>query len=320
MHVTYPRTEPKSRFKYYVGNNRDNHKSCAQDYIRADILEASVIREIGKLAERKDIIAALVADYVEHNRKALPELEQNREAIRRGIASLGPEKQKLSRWLRGQRAPLQVARFVDAQIDELSEQETRLQEQQWGLEDQINELQKESYNARGIAGQLKGFVQSFPQRQAGEGKLLVDALIERVEIGQNSRVVAVLRPPLLSFGYLSPSLAPKEDKAGRRCAFSLLFDACIAQLPRCDSNHLGLTISRFQCLETLGSCLSPVTTYLAEPAIAHAKNLSSSGSLQTGSGKGGAWTISAPTVSRSRILATSTPENFCANSSATRLY
>jgi len=43
MHVTYPGTEPRSRFKYYVCNNRYNHKSFKQDYIRADILETSVI-------------------------------------------------------------------------------------------------------------------------------------------------------------------------------------------------------------------------------------------------------------------------------------
>ncbi len=208
MHVTYPGTEPKSRFKYYVCNNRYNHKTCAQDYIRTDILEASVIREIGKLAERKDIISALVADYVAHNRKALPELEQKRETIRQEIATLGPEKEKLSRWLRGSELTAQAARFVNAQIDELCEQETGLQEQQWALEDQINELRKESYNAEAIASQLKEFVQSFPQLQPGERKLLVDALIERVEIGPNKRVVAALRPPSC-FGYFSPSLAPR---------------------------------------------------------------------------------------------------------------
>jgi site-specific DNA recombinase len=212
MHVTYPGTETKSRFKYYVCNNRYNHKSCTQEYIRADILEASVIQEIGKLAERKDIISALVEDYVEHKRKSLPELEQKREAIRQEIASLGPEKQKLSRWLRGSELTPQAARFVNAQIDELCEQETRLQEQQWALEDQINELQKDSYNAEAIASHLKEFVLTFPQLQAGERKLLVDSLIERVEIGQTKRVVAVLRPPLSSFGYFSPSLAPKEEK------------------------------------------------------------------------------------------------------------
>jgi hypothetical protein len=65
---------------------------------------------------------------------------------------------------------------------------------QWALEDQINELQKENYNAEGIAGQLKEFVQSFPQLQTGERKLLVDALIERVEVGQNKRVLPCGHP------------------------------------------------------------------------------------------------------------------------------
>ena len=121
---------------------------------------------------------------------------------------MGPEKQKLSRWLRENELSAQAARFVNAQIDELCEQETRLQEQQWTLEDQINELQKESYNAEVIAGQLTEFVRSFPQLQAGERKLLVDALIEGVEVGANKRVVAALRPPSC-FGYLSPMLAPR---------------------------------------------------------------------------------------------------------------
>ena len=63
------------------------------------------------------------------------------------------------------------------------------------LDDQINELQKESYNAETIASQLMEFVQNFPRLQAGERKLLVDSLIEGVEIAQNKRVTAVLWPP-----------------------------------------------------------------------------------------------------------------------------
>ena len=211
MHVTYPGTEPKSRFKYYVCNNRYNHKSCPQDYIRVDILEHSVIREIAKLAARKDIIAALVDEYVEHNRRALPELDQKRDAILQEITSLGPEKQKLSRWLRGAELTPQAARFVNAQIDELCEQETRLQEQQWSLEDQINELRKQSYNADAIAGQLQDFVQNFPQLEAGERRLLVNSLIRSVEIGANKRVILCLRSPFC-FGSLSPVLAPRGEK------------------------------------------------------------------------------------------------------------
>ena len=80
-----------------------------------------------------------------------------REAILQELAALGLEKQKLSRWLRGSELTPQTARFVNTQIDELCEQETRLQEQQWALEDQITELQKESYNAEAISNQLKDF-------------------------------------------------------------------------------------------------------------------------------------------------------------------
>ena len=98
----------------------------------------------------------------------------------------------------------QAARFVNAQIDELCEQETRLQEQQWALGDQINEMQKESYSAETIAGQRKEFVQNFPELQAGERKLLVDALIDRTDIGQNKRVTLIMRSPFCSFGYFSP--------------------------------------------------------------------------------------------------------------------
>jgi hypothetical protein len=39
--------------------------------------------------------------------------------------------------------------------------------------------------------------------------MLVDSLIRSVHIGQNKRVTATLRPPFASFGYLSPSLAPR---------------------------------------------------------------------------------------------------------------
>jgi hypothetical protein len=143
--------------------------------------------------------------------QALPELEQKRAVILRELASLGPEKQKLSRWLLGSELTHQAARFVNAQIDELCEQETRLQEQQWALEDQLSELQKECYNAEAIAGQLQDFVQNFPQLQVGERKLLVDARIGRAEIGKNKRVILTMRSPF-AFTSLSPILAPRGEK------------------------------------------------------------------------------------------------------------
>ena len=58
--------------------------------------------------------------------------------------------------------------FIKAQIEELSEKETLLRAQQWALEDQITEQQKQNYDAGIIADQLTEFVQNFPQLQPGE--------------------------------------------------------------------------------------------------------------------------------------------------------
>jgi len=62
-----------------------------------------------------------------------------------------------------------------------------------------------------IADQLKEFVHTFPDLDAGEKVLWMESLVERVEIAENRRVTALLRPPLC-FGYLTTSPAPR----GRR--------------------------------------------------------------------------------------------------------
>jgi len=104
MHVTYPGIEPKTRFKYYVCNNRYNFKSCDQAYVRANILERSVIKEIEKLSTRKDVVSALVKDYVDHNRHTLlPKLEDKKQTALKDLESIRSEKEKLARWLLGAR-------------------------------------------------------------------------------------------------------------------------------------------------------------------------------------------------------------------------
>jgi hypothetical protein len=98
MHVAYPGIEPKSRFKYYVYNNRYNHHSCDEEYARAYILEASVIQEIGRLTERRGVVSELVREFTEHNRtRRLPELEARRQAVLEELEGVRGEREQLSR-------------------------------------------------------------------------------------------------------------------------------------------------------------------------------------------------------------------------------
>lgn len=46
MHVLYSGVPPKNKYKYYACTNRVVHKNCTTDYIRADILEKSVLDKV----------------------------------------------------------------------------------------------------------------------------------------------------------------------------------------------------------------------------------------------------------------------------------
>ncbi len=193
MHVTYPGIEPKNRFKYYVCNNRYNFKSCDQDYIRADILEGSVIKEIEKLSLRQDVISSLVQDFVEHNRAKLPELEGKKKEALNKIELLEKEKNKLSRWLLKNDLTPQAINYVNAQVDEYSEKEKDLQEQLWKIEDEISSIRIETYNVQGLCDYLKGFVKAFTDDlDFGERKLLIESLVNKVAIGKNKKVTVTL--------------------------------------------------------------------------------------------------------------------------------
>ena len=96
---------------------------------------------------------------------------------------------------------------MNQRVDRLGEEENEAQEYLWELEDEINSIQVKSYNAQEICDQLQEFVSTFPELSDGERKLLIDALIDSVVV-KNKEVIVTLRPPLKSFGFLSPSLAP----------------------------------------------------------------------------------------------------------------
>jgi site-specific DNA recombinase len=217
MHVTYPGIEPKSRFRYYVCNNRYYFKSCDQDYIRADILEGSIIKEIEKLSLRQDVIASLVEDYVSYNRARLPRLEGEKREVLNKLELLEGEKERLSRWLLKNAPSPEAVRYLNSRVDEFSEREKNLQEELWRIEDEINTIHLTNYNARGIGDYLRDFIKAFTtDLDSGERKLLIESLVNKVKIGGNKKVTFTLQPPLKSLGFLSPSLAlrgeiPKMD-------------------------------------------------------------------------------------------------------------
>src|SRR3989338_2727131 len=99
MHMSYPGSECKKKYKYYACSRRLDYKDCNLRYIRADILEISVINELKKLSEDKPRIQAIVNSLKEENRKALPSLKRDQQKFSHKIASLTKEKVGLLKWM-----------------------------------------------------------------------------------------------------------------------------------------------------------------------------------------------------------------------------
>jgi hypothetical protein len=211
MHVTYPGDSAKSQYRYYVCNNRLNHQSCGQDYIRADVLEQSLLVEMGKLSAKEDVVSGLVREFTTGRMAQLPDLETRREVARKELVRVQKEREKLTRWVLSSTPTPQGMGYLNSEVDRLAEAEGVAQERLWTLEDQINGLELATYNAQGVCNRMAAVVQEFPKLDAGERRLWAQCWIEDVTV-KNKEVVAILTPPLPGLGFTTTEPAPK----GRR--------------------------------------------------------------------------------------------------------
>ena len=159
----------------------------------------------------KDVISALVDDYVAHNRKALPELEEKREAILQDLASLGAgeaEALPLAARYRAHRPGRRLRQRPDRRA--LREGDPAAGAAVGDRRTRSASSQKQTYNAEAISDQLKEFVaatsRSLDARRAEAPRGFPGSSGWRS--GKTKGWPLALRPPF-AFGFLSPALAPR---------------------------------------------------------------------------------------------------------------
>jgi chromosome segregation ATPase len=165
-----------------VCNNRINHQTCEQDYIRADVLEQSLLTELGKLADKHEVVSGLVREFTTERMAKLPDLEARREAARKELARVQKEREKLTRWVLSSTPTPQGVGYLNSEVDRLAEAEGAAQERLWSLEDQINGLELATYNAQGVCKRMASVLHEFPNLDAGERRLWAQCWIEDVAV------------------------------------------------------------------------------------------------------------------------------------------
>lgn len=212
MTVTYP--GKKENFKYYVCQKRYRTKACKQEYIRADILENSVLNEIVKFSKKKTIINEMVNDYLSHSREQIAVFEKSHNEMKTKMKAIQKEKGKLAEAIIHQNPSGNTMKILNQQSDKIVEKEELVQKELWKMEDKIQMLQSRNYGVKGISDFLKNFSVTFEGMEFGERKLLIESLIEEVVIGENKTVSFTLIPPLTPVGKQKEGFLPKNPSLG----------------------------------------------------------------------------------------------------------
>lgn len=146
------------------------------------------------------MVSRLIEEHVTSNRRQLPALEAKKVELAGQLEELRAEHGNVSSWLGGNGLTAQAVGFINGQVAALAERETALQEQSWQVEDQINALAVDSYDATAICDSLADWVHRVRSSDAGERKLLINAVVQNVAVGVRKEVVLTLRPPLQRLG------------------------------------------------------------------------------------------------------------------------
>ena len=97
--------------------------------------------------------------------------------------------------------------FLNQKAEEIDEKENTLKKALWEIEDTLNEVETEDWNAEIITHYLTSFAGMYENLEAGEKKLYVESLVKRVEIGKRKEIKLTLHIPLEKFRVFIPDIS-----------------------------------------------------------------------------------------------------------------
>ena len=227
MALHYPGNEKKRKYKYYICSQRKSFKSCHQDYIRADILEKSLINEIKKISQHRKEIYGFVNEYKRFNLRKLKELEAKKLDVDKGLKSIEDEKEKLYEWVIQNKPTDEGKNFLNQKTEEINYKEWELKKELWNIEDRINDIQTGKVNEEIITNYLENFVKIYDELEAGEKKVLIESLVKEVIIKGDKEIKMTLQIPFEKFRVSIPAISPKGTNNRNRFILHLSYNLMV---------------------------------------------------------------------------------------------
>jgi len=195
MHMSYPGSDSKAKYKYYACSRRLDYKDCALRYIRADILEKSVINELNKLSENKPRIQTIVNDLKEENRKALPSLKRDQQKFSRKIISFTKEKDGLLKWMSQKAAKPYTLNVLNERFEKIELELNDLTHSRWQVEEELRKRLHFGLSSEKVSQYLKNIVETFADFDRQEKKRILLEVIQKIKVNSSNEVHLLINLP-----------------------------------------------------------------------------------------------------------------------------
>ena len=225
MHVLYPGVPPKSKYKYYVCANRIVHKNCTTDYIRADILEKTILDKI------KDFYCddKLLVDTIDNAKKKfmaeLPALERRKNYLARRTVQLGKQKENLLKWMGHTGVKTYTLNAINEKLEKIEPELNESNYELMRLEELFNRRSALACSSKNAARDISKSLANFSDFSFGEKKRFLCEVIQKIKVDSKNEVHLFLKQPSqISLGLTVHSgVLHKEKTQNADCFYKIKF-------------------------------------------------------------------------------------------------
>jgi len=195
MHMMYPGLPNKAKYKYYACSRRVTYKDCKTEYIRADILENSVIEQLKNIAEDRPRLQTIINNLKNENNKLLPSLKHNQQKISHKILSLTREKSGLLKWMSQKAAKPYTLNVLNERFEKIELELNDLTHSRWQVEEELRKRLHFGLSSEKVSLYLKNIVETFADFDRQEKKRILLEVIQKIKVNSLDEVHLILSLP-----------------------------------------------------------------------------------------------------------------------------
>ncbi|MFH1782149.1 MAG: recombinase family protein [Candidatus Omnitrophota bacterium] len=225
MHVLYPGTPPKNKYRYYVCTSRSIHKNCTTDYIRADILEKAIIEKIKEFYSDDKLLSSTINKAKKKFMAELPSLKRRKTYLTKHTVQLSKQKENLLKWMGEKGVKPYTLNVINEKLENIEPELNTSRYELMRLEELFEKRSRLACSSQNVARDILRSLANFTDFSFGEKKSFLSEVIQKIKVdSKNEAHLFLKQPPKITLGITVLNGSPRlENAQNAGCFYKIKF-------------------------------------------------------------------------------------------------